>query len=129
MMTNSALVVEDEPDVAELIQLAVEVTLGCTVIRAVNGEIGLYEAKKHQPDFILLDWIMPEMSGLQVLEELKGDATTADIPVYMITRKSTLEDVNKALETGAAGYFIKPVSFEKLCNWLAERFPALAEST
>jgi len=129
MSKNTALVVEDDPDVAELIQLAVEVTLGCEVIRAVNGEIGLFEAKKQQPDFILLDWIMPEMSGLQALEELKGDAATANIPVYMITRKSTLEDVKKALEVGAAGYFIKPVGFEKLCNWLAERFPELAEST
>jgi two-component system phosphate regulon response regulator PhoB len=128
MLKNSALIVEDDQDVAELIQLAVEVTLGCTVIRAENGETALLKAREHQPDFILLDWIMPQMSGLQALEELKADAATADTPVYMITRKSTVQDARKALEVGADGYFIKPVDFEKLCNWLAARFPALAES-
>ena len=126
-MVNLALVIEDDPEIAEVIELAIKVVLGCEVVFAPNGEVGLYEAAERQPDLIFLDWIMPEKSGLVALTELKSDAKTAAIPVYMITRKTSQVDVQKAFEAGAAGYFVKPIKFDALCAWLAERFPALAD--
>jgi DNA-binding response OmpR family regulator len=128
MIENLALIIDDDPTVTELLTLAVETTLGCKVITAINGEIGLYEARKQKPDFILLDWIMPEMSGLQVLDELAENEETVNIPVYMITRKATVEDARRARASGAVGYYMKPLQFDHLCSWLAEKFPDLAET-
>ena len=128
MLENLALVIEDDRKVSELVALAVEKALGCRVITAGNGEIGLYEARTHKPDLILLDWIMPEMSGMEVLDELMSDPVTATIPVHMITGKTTLKDAKKAREMGASGYFMKPIEFVDLCNWLKDQFPSLAET-
>ncbi len=128
MSKNLALIIDDDPDIIEVLTLAVETVLGCEVISAANGQIGLFEAKKHHPDFIFLDWIMPEMTGLETLDELKLDVGTAPIPVYMITRKTSFQYIKTAMDIGAAGYFKKPVDFDDFCRWLTTRFPELAES-
>jgi CheY-like chemotaxis protein len=120
---NCALIIDDDPRILDLLKTAVEETLDCHVVTAINGEQGLFEARQQIPDFILLDWIMPEMTGLEMLDELKLDPATKSIPVYMITRRTRLEDARKAQEFGAAGYFLKPIVFEELCAWLAEQFP------
>ena len=123
LLKNIALIIDDDPRILDLLKVAVEETLGCEVVTAINGEQGLFEARRQEPDFILLDWIMPEMTGLEMLDELKLDPATRSIPVYMITRKTRLEDARKAQEFGAEGYFLKPIIFEDLCVWLAEQFP------
>jgi len=128
MSKNLALIIDDDPGTVEILRLAVETVLGCEVVSAANGQIGLFEAEKHRPDFILLDWIMPEMSGLETLDELKLDADTAPIPVYMITQKTGFQDIKRAMNIGAAGYFKKPVDFDGFCQWLTTRFPELADS-
>lgn len=128
MLDNRVLIIEDEAEVSELLATAVEVTLGCQVVTASNGEVGLKEALKNVPDLILLDWLMPKKSGLEVLEALRANAATKHVPIHMITQKTSINDVKVARDAGADGYFLKPVDFEKFCVWLAEKFPVLAES-
>jgi len=72
-----------------------------------DGQKGLEAAAKVNPDIILLDILMPKMDGFSVLEELKKDAKTKDIPVILLTNLGQKEDVKKGFDLGAAGYLIK----------------------
>jgi len=77
------------------------------VVHASNGEEGLDMAKKKNPDIILLDILMPKMDGFMVLEALKKDDATKDIPVILLTNLGQKDDVEKGLEMGAVDYLIK----------------------
>lgn len=74
---------------------------------ATNGEDGLKLAQKGKPNLILLDLLMPKMDGFEMLEKLKADATTKDIPVLVLTNLGQKEDVERCMKLGAAGYIIK----------------------
>ena len=74
---------------------------------AHDGEKGLKMAKEGQPDIILLDIILPKMSGFDVLKDLKGDKKTKDIPVILLTNLGQRDDVKKGLDLGATDYLIK----------------------
>ena len=75
---------------------------------AEDGLTGLELAREKGPDLILLDWMMPGLDGLQVLSELKQDEITKDIPVFMLTAKSMMAEVGRALYEGADDYITKP---------------------
>ena len=84
-----------------------------TILQAPSGQIGLAVIKEDRPDLILLDWAMPELSGIDVLRILKADPDTEDIPVVMNTGVMTSsEDLSAALEAGAADFIRKP--YDKL---------------
>lgn len=78
------------------------------VTLATSGEEGIQKAKIEKPDLILLDVIMPKLNGIQVLEMLKADPQTKDIPVVMLTIVGEEEVIEKCLKLGARGYLIKP---------------------
>lgn len=80
---------------------------GYQIINALDGEIGLRTAKTEKPDLILLDVILPKMSGFEVLKALKEDPETSAIPVIILTNLEKMEDVNRALELGATTYLVK----------------------
>lgn len=80
---------------------------GYEVISALDGEIGFRLAKTKNPDLILLDLILPKMSGFEVLENLKKDETTAGIPVIVLTNLEGIKEVDKAIELGAKAYLVK----------------------
>ncbi|MCD6429505.1 response regulator [bacterium] len=80
---------------------------GFEIISALDGETGLNLAKAEIPDLILLDLILPRMHGLKVLEALKADEKTKDIPVIVLTNVEEVEEVEKALELGAKNYLVK----------------------
>ncbi len=77
------------------------------VANALNGQAGLELALKIKPDLILLDLILPKMDGFEVLERLKKNPETKDIPVIILTNLERTEDVDKALELGATTYLVK----------------------
>jgi DNA-binding response OmpR family regulator len=107
------LVIEDE----EVVRMALERSLklyGFQVYLAKNGQTGLQLAKEKQPALILLDWMMPEMDGLEVLAELKHDAETENIPVFMLTSRGMIGDLDQAFEIGADDYIRKPQELKKL---------------
>lgn len=80
---------------------------GYNILSALNGEDGFMLAKSKKPDLILLDLILPKLHGFAVLEKLKSEKETQDIPVIILTNLESLEEVDKALELGAVSYFVK----------------------
>ncbi|HYE59851.1 MAG TPA: response regulator [Candidatus Kapabacteria bacterium] len=100
------LLVEDDAFLANIYKTKFEME-GFRVSQADNGEAGLEDAKKKKPDIILLDILLPKMDGFIVLEHLKGDADTKNIPVILLTNLGQKDDVEKGLELGAVDYLIK----------------------
>ena len=80
---------------------------GFKTIQALDGEIGLNLAEKEKPDLILLDLILPKISGFEVLKRLKENKETKDIPVIILTNLEESTDVGKSLELGATTYLVK----------------------
>lgn len=103
------LIIEDESDVADLLMLNLRKG-GFKVSTAANGAIGLQKARDDRPDFIILDLMLPKMSGLEVCRILKGDAATSHIPILMLTAKAEEIDRIVGLEFGADDYVTKPFS-------------------
>lgn len=87
-----------------------------TVRTAQNGWRAMDAVLLKKPDLILLDILMPGIDGFDVLKRLKGDSSTADIPVVMVSALSNNASIVRALELGAKDYITKPVSMEKLVN-------------
>ncbi len=109
----TVLVVEDEPAQREVLTYNLEAE-GFRVIRAENGEEGLMMVDEDRPDLIVLDWMMPNVSGIEVCRRLKSRADTRDIPVIMLSARSEEVDRVRGLETGADDYVIKPYSVVEL---------------
>lgn len=109
----TVLVVEDEPAQREVLTYNLEAE-GFRVIRAENGEEGLMLVDEDRPDLIVLDWMMPNVSGIEVCRRLKSRPDTRDIPVIMLSARSEEVDRVRGLETGADDYVIKPYSVVEL---------------
>jgi two-component system phosphate regulon response regulator PhoB len=112
-MAESVLVIEDEQDVADLLRYHLHRT-GYTVTLAANGLDGLAKARSDRPDVIILDLMLPGMDGEKVCKALKEDASTAGIPVIMLTAKAEPEQRIQGLELGADDYVPKPFSPKEL---------------
>ena len=107
MANNTVLVVDDEHDILELIRYNLErEDFGVETVE--TGEDALRLARETEPDLIILDIMLPGMNGTEVCKRLKSDDQTRDIPVLMLTAKSTSSDVVNGLELGADDYVTKP---------------------
>ncbi len=104
------LVIEDDLDVSDLISATLRKANDVTVTTATDGLVGLSLARKEQPSVILLDLMLPGMSGLEICRALKTDATTRHIPILMLTAKADEKDRIVGLELGADDYVTKPFS-------------------
>jgi len=104
----SVLLVDDNVQNLELLEAYVE-GLGCEVQTARDGEEALKRIEARAPDLILLDIMMPRMSGYQVCERIKRDPKTRDIPVVMVTALGEVGDVERAVDSGADDFLTKPV--------------------
>ena len=101
------LLVEDDPLMVRMYQRKL-LTDGYEVGVAVNGEEGLVKVRSFGPDVVLLDIMMPKLNGLQVLERMKADPTTAHVPVVILTNLGgSQEDIERGLELGAVAYLVK----------------------
>lgn len=107
------LVVEDEPAQREVLAYNLEAE-GFAVSRAEDGEEALLLIEEQAPDVIVLDWMMPNLSGIEVCRRLKMKADTRAIPVIMLSARSEEVDRVRGLETGADDYVIKPYSVLEL---------------
>lgn len=111
--TGRVLVVEDEPDIAALI--AYHLTReGYRVETAITGQEGISAVRREVPDLVVLDVMLPGVSGLDVLRSIRSDASTADVPVLMLTARREQEDRILGLELGADDYVTKPFSPKEL---------------
>ncbi|MBI3837255.1 MAG: response regulator transcription factor [Planctomycetia bacterium] len=109
MATERVLVVDDEEDLLELIRYNLSKE-GYQVRCVYTGEMAIREAKRHLPDLILLDLLLPMVDGLSVCKILKNDPQTQHIPIVMVTAKTEEADVVSGLELGADDYITKPFS-------------------
>ena len=103
------LIIEDESDVADLLALSLR-KAGFNTSAAADGASGLQKARDNRPDFIILDLMLPKMSGLEVCKILKSDTATSRIPILMLTAKAEEIDRIVGLEFGADDYVTKPFS-------------------
>jgi two-component system cell cycle response regulator len=102
------LVIDDQPENVYMLQDRLE-TEGFEVITAYDGMTGIQKTIDEIPDLILLDVMMPEMSGLEVCTRLVNDPITSSIPIILVTAKTTAEDTKEGLQAGAFDYVKKPV--------------------
>ena len=104
---RSVLIVDDTPDIRELLSVQAEM-MGLETVTASNGRIALEMMRSRPFDLILLDIMMPEVNGYQVLQEMNTDPDLRRIPVIVISALGELESVVRCIELGADDYLIKP---------------------
>ena len=109
----SVLLVEDEPAQREVLAYNLEAE-GFGVAKAETGDDALMMVDEAQPDIIILDWMLPGVSGIEICRRLKSNTSTRKIPVIMLTARSEEADRVRGLETGADDYVIKPYSVIEL---------------
>src|SRR5438477_7305543 len=107
---KTILIVEDERDVVDLLTLHLRKSGGFIISTAGDGASGLEKARTEKPAFIILDLMLPKMSGLEVCKILKSDPETRHIPIMMLTAKAEEIDRIVGLEFGADDYVTKPFS-------------------
>ena len=108
-MKQKILVIEDEQDIQTLLEYNLQ-QAGYEVVLCENGEDGLWLAIEHKPDLILLDWMLPLLSGIELLRQLRIRADTREIPVIMMTARGEEGDKLRGLDGGADDYVTKPFS-------------------
>jgi two-component system alkaline phosphatase synthesis response regulator PhoP len=106
---STVLIVDDNPQNVELLQAFLE-SLPVKVVTACDGVDALEKVAQHNPDLILLDIMMPRMSGFQVCKRIKSDPKTKDIQVLMVTALNELGDIEQATECGTDDFVSKPVN-------------------
>ena len=109
----SVLVVEDEPAQREVLAYNLEAQ-GFRVAQADNGEEALLMVSEEVPDLIVLDWMLPNVSGIEVCRRLKSRVETKGVPIIMLSARSEEVDLVRGLETGADDYMVKPYSVAEL---------------
>jgi len=126
---NSKLiyVVEDEPDIAELLKLTLE-SEGAVVSHFIEGRDVLQQLQSKSPDMILLDLMLPDMSGFEICKRLRQDSRLAEVPVIMVTAKGEEVDIVKGLEMGADDYVTKPFSPKVLVSRINNIFKRSSRS-
>ncbi len=123
----SVLLIEDEEHIRAIVEYNLQMD-GIEVYIAEDGPTGLDLATTKEPDVILLDWMLPGMDGLKVLEKLKADQGTKSIPVFTLTAKRMMQDVGKALYAGADDYIVKPFEAEELGEMVRRKFENMVKT-
>ena len=113
MADTRILVVEDEQPIRDLIAFGLR-RAGCDVALAEHSQSALASVGDRRPDLILVDWMLPDMSGLELVRQLRRDANTRDIPIVMLTARADEADKVAGLESGADDYVTKPFSAREL---------------
>lgn len=110
-MTNQVhiLVAEDEPAQAEVLKYNLEAA-GFKVTVASDGLLALKSIEEHRPDLLVLDWMLPEVSGIEVCRRLRKSEQSRDLPIIMLTARGEEDDRIRGLEVGADDYMVKPYS-------------------
>lgn len=111
--SKKVLIVDDEAPIREMIAVALEMA-GYECIESDNAQEAHALVVDQKPDMILLDWMMPNMSGIELARRLRKDETTADVPIIMLTAKTEEEHKVKGLEAGVDDYITKPFSPREL---------------
>ena len=111
--TPCVLIVEDEGAQREVLKYNLEAE-GFEVVMAENGDEALLLVQEEQPDLIVLDWMLPNVSGIEICRRVKADPATRPIPIVMLSARGDEVDRVRGLETGADDYVVKPYSVVEL---------------
>jgi CheY-like chemotaxis protein len=106
-MTKAILVADDDPDILNIVAVSLE-TSGYTAHKASNGREAVDQARRHHPDLILMDMMMPVMSGYEAIAAIKSDPAMHDIPIIGLSAKAMATDIELASGIGVDGYITKP---------------------
>ena len=112
-MNAKVFLVEDEQSIITLVEYNLKKE-GYKVSVSSNGEEALHEIKEQEPDLVLLDWMLPDLSGIDLCRSLKKDKKLQDLPIIMLTAKGQEEDKVAALNAGADDYITKPFGHAEL---------------
>ena len=112
-MTPHILVIEDEDALSTLLQYNLQKE-GYEVAVAADGEEGLIQAEERLPDLVILDWMLPKVSGIEVCRRLRGRAESRNLPIIMLTARGEEADKVRGLDTGADDYVVKPFAMAEL---------------
>ena len=112
-MNAKVFLVEDEQSIITLVEYNLKKE-GYKVSVSSNGEEALHEIKEQEPDLVLLDWMLPDLSGIDLCRSLKKDKKLQDLPIIMLTAKGQEEDKVAALNAGADDYITKPFGYAEL---------------
>ena len=113
MLDISVLIVEDEPPLVELLRYNIEKE-GFSVQIATDGEKALLLASENEPDLVILDWMLPDISGIDVCRRLRARKETKSLPIIMLTARGEERDKVSGLDAGADDYIVKPFSPSEL---------------
>jgi DNA-binding response OmpR family regulator len=117
---DKVLLIDDDASLRRQLRVHLDKHRNFEVIEASNCETGLAQAKSEKPNLIVLDWMMPDTQGDEVLTRLKHDSTTRDIPVIMLTGKNKIGEIEDAFDLGADSYLTKPFEVKKLGDKASE---------
>ncbi|WP_420548160.1 response regulator [Curvivirga sp.] len=112
--SNSVLIVDDEISTRAILKARLGQKEGYDILEAANGTEALEKIFENQPDVVILDWKMPDLTGIEVLKELRQNEETHDIPVIMLTSKKLVSDVEEAFESGALAFIAKPLDLQQI---------------
>jgi DNA-binding response OmpR family regulator len=117
----SVLIVDDDKIIRNVLES--DLTLdGCDVYLAEDGSTGIKLAQENRPELVLLDWMLPDRDGLEILAELKQDERTEDIAVFMMSGRGAISDLNKAREAGADAYIKKIPNVKELSKIVKDKW-------
>ena len=108
MQTNKILIADDEPNNLKVLQQILKDDY--QLIFANNGEKAVAATKKHKPDLILLDIMMPELNGYEACKKIKEDSEVKNIPIIFVTAMGEVDDETYGFDVGAVDYILKPIS-------------------
>ena len=112
---GNILLVEDDPDIRYLVCYKL-LHAGLAVQAVTDGPAALDHARRNRPDLVILDVLMPRMSGLEVCRELRATPGTAGVPIIMLTARARSQDLEQAYAAGATDYVVKPFSPRELLH-------------
>jgi DNA-binding response OmpR family regulator len=109
------LLVDDDPDIRDMLSFKLA-NAGFEVHSEADGETGLAASRELQPDVVLLDWMMPGLTGPEVCQQLREDPDTASTPIILLTARAQEADIQRGFATGADDYISKPFSPRELVS-------------
>jgi len=113
-LRGKVLYIEDNPVNMDLIETALSMYPGITLVKAHNGTEGIRLARSERPDFVLLDMNLPDIGGLEVVRALNEEIASGKLRVTLLTADTLSMDIVKAMSLGAYDYWVKPLSITKL---------------